>query len=284
MNFWIGCAVWAYKDWVGDLFPSGSKPSDFLSLYSRRFTAVEGNTTFYSIPDRATVARWAAETPDGFEFCPKLPRTITHEGKLAANLPAAIAFLELMRGLGDRLGPVFAQLPPSYGPDRLDDLATFLQGWPHQDAPLAVEVRHLDWFKDPHASQLNARLQKLGVGRVLLDTRPIYDCPDDPQVHSERRKPQVPLDLSVTADFSLIRFISHPEQAFNQPYLDGWVKQVAQWLQQGKRLYFFVHCPVEARSPGHARYVQQLLEEHSVAVPLLPWNGLEQPPSQLTLF
>jgi hypothetical protein len=46
-NFYIGCAVWGYKDWVGDLFPPGSKSSDFLSLYSRRLTTVEGNTSFY---------------------------------------------------------------------------------------------------------------------------------------------------------------------------------------------------------------------------------------------
>jgi len=45
--FYIGCAVWGYKDWVGELFPSGSKNADFLSLYSRRLTTVEGNTTFY---------------------------------------------------------------------------------------------------------------------------------------------------------------------------------------------------------------------------------------------
>jgi hypothetical protein len=46
-HFYIGCAVWAYKDWLGELFPAGSKSSDFLSLYSSRLTTVEGNTTFY---------------------------------------------------------------------------------------------------------------------------------------------------------------------------------------------------------------------------------------------
>jgi uncharacterized protein YecE (DUF72 family) len=46
-HFYIGCAIWGYKDWVGDLFPPGSKSADFLALYSRRLTTVEGNTTFY---------------------------------------------------------------------------------------------------------------------------------------------------------------------------------------------------------------------------------------------
>ncbi|HEY9622180.1 MAG TPA: DUF72 domain-containing protein [Crinalium sp.] len=284
MNFLIGCAIWAYKDWVGDLFPAGSKASEFLSLYSRRFNTVEGNTTFYSIPDRQTVARWASETPDGFKFCPKLPRDITHQGALAPNLPNAIAFLDLMSGLGDRLGPLFAQLPPGYSPARLDDLTTFLQGWPSDRASLALEVRHLDWFREPHASRLNALLHKLGIGHVLLDTRPIYECPDDPQLHSERRKPRVPLELTVTTNFSLIRYISHPDLTFNQPYLEGWVQQVDQWLRQGKQLYFFVHCPVEERSPTNARHFQHLLEQQQVPIPPLPWDDFEQPPAQLSLF
>ena len=47
-HFYLGCAVWGYKDWLGELFPAGSKNADFLALYSRRLTTVEGNTTFYA--------------------------------------------------------------------------------------------------------------------------------------------------------------------------------------------------------------------------------------------
>jgi hypothetical protein len=47
MSFYLGCAVWGYKAWVGDLFPPRSKQADFLRLYSRRLSTVEGNTTFY---------------------------------------------------------------------------------------------------------------------------------------------------------------------------------------------------------------------------------------------
>jgi uncharacterized protein YecE (DUF72 family) len=63
MSFAIGCAIWAYKGWVGDLFPAGSHAADFLKLYGQRFLTVEGNTTFYSIPDPATIQRWVDETP-----------------------------------------------------------------------------------------------------------------------------------------------------------------------------------------------------------------------------
>lgn len=284
MNFRLGCAIWAYREWVGELFPVGSRASDFLHLYSRRFTTVEGNTTFYSIPDRDMVERWATETPSGFQFCLKLPRDITHAGLLTPTIPDTIAFLERMQPLGDRLGPVFAQLPPSYSPAQLDDLTNFLNAFPHNAYSLALEVRHADWFKEPHATELNDRLRALNIARVLLDTRPIYECPDDPQLYSERRKPQLPLQPVLTANFSLIRYISHPDLNMNQTYLQQWVGRVEQWLKQDIEIYFFVHCPVEQHSPTIARHFQHLLEQQQVPVPDLPWDAIEEPPTQLSLF
>ncbi len=283
MNFRLGCAVCSYKGWVGDFYPPGSRSTQFLHLYSQRLTTVEGNTTFYAIPDTETVARWAAQTPPGFEFCLKLPRDITHQELLAPVIPAALGFLERMHGLGDRLGPIFAQLPPRYSPASFDDLATFLQAWP-REAPLALEVRHPDWFREPYASQLTTMLQQLEVGRVLLDSRPIYSGSDDPQIQSERRKPKLPLQLSVTAPFSLIRFISHPDRELNQTFLEEWVVSIDCWLRLGTRLYFFVHCPIEERSPQTARYFHQLLLQRGVPVPPLPWNNSQQSFNQLSLF
>jgi uncharacterized protein YecE (DUF72 family) len=283
-NFFLGCAVWAYKGWIGDLYPPESRSTDLLRLYSRRFTAVEGNTTFYAVPDRDTIARWVAETPSGFAFCLKLPRDLTHRSTLQPSVLGALQFLEQMRGLGDRLGPVFAQLPPHYGPALLNDLTAFLSAWPRSAVPLALEVRHPDWFQEPHAGALTAVLEQLGVGRVLLDTRPIYNAPRDPQLHRERHKPKLPLQLSVTAPFSLIRFVSHPHQEFNQSFLEEWVGYLDHWLRQGMQIYFFVHCPIEARSPGIARFFQKLLERHGTPVPPLPWNTIDAPSDQLSLF
>ncbi|MFM7423787.1 MAG: DUF72 domain-containing protein [Elainella sp.] len=297
MTFWLGCAIWAYKDWVGELFPLGSRASQFLALYSRRFTAVEGNTTFYSVPTAATVQRWATETPSGFKFCPKLPRTLTHQGSLTDAIPDTIAFLERMQGLGDRLGPVFAQLPPSYGPNQLNDLAAFLAAVSAQTT-LAVEVRHPGWFRPESAQLLNDLLTDLGVGRVLLDTRPIYHCPDDPQLASERRKPKLPLQPVTTAPFNLVRYISHPDPQYNRPYLQTWAGQVLDWLQQGQQVYFFVHCPVEQHSPGTARQFYHLLAQQlltlsqPIGLPPLPWDqvdratepDLPEAATQLTLF
>ena len=80
MNFRIGCAVWSYKGWVGDFYPPKSRSSEFLRLYSEVFSTVEGNTTFYAIPNQDTLKRWIAETPPSFKFCLKLPKQLTHQG------------------------------------------------------------------------------------------------------------------------------------------------------------------------------------------------------------
>ncbi len=299
MNFRIGCAVWAYKNWVGDLFPPKSRASNFLNLYSRRFTCVEGNTTFYSIPSVKTVKRWAAETPPGFHFCPKLPKSLTHNGLLMPSLDRSLQFLELMQELNgscgvtqaSRLGVLFAQLPPSYSPRKFDDLADFLQHWAETKAPLALEVRHPDWFKAPDRDRLNTLLESLNIGRVLLDTRPIYECDDDPQLTSERKKPNLPLQIDRTASFSLVRFISHPTLEKNESYLNQWASTIDQWLRAGTQVYFFVHCPIEARSPTNARYFQHLLQHQNAPVPPLPWDVISadqdagaDPPAQLNLF
>ncbi len=284
MNFLIGCAVWAYKGWIGELYPKGSKAAEFLTLYTQRFTTVEGNTTFYSVPDQETVKNWASQMPPGFELCPKLPRQLTHNGLLQPSIPKALEFLAQMQALGKHLGPIFAQLPPSYEPAALEDLTAFLSAWPRSEAPLALEVRHPDWFKEPHASNLNARLQQLGVGRVVLDTRPAYTGSANYSQPLEPRKPKVPMQPVITAPFTLVRFISHPDQEVNQPFMEEWVTWVDQWLRLGQRIYFFVHCPIEKYSPGNARHFQQLLEQQGVPVPPLPWDSIDQPPIQLSLF
>ncbi len=278
-NYYTGCAVGAFRGWVGDLYPPGSKAGDFLQLYGDRMTAVEGNTTFYSMPGAKTIDRWAATMSPGFRFCPKLPRAFSHQGKLAPFVEASHRFLQTLAPLGHRLGPLFIQLPPTYSPEQLADLQNFLARWPQQQ-PIAVEVRHLDWFAEPYATRLNQMLTSLGVGRVLLDTRPIYDCintpADDPQIGSERKKPRVPLQPEVTAPFTIIRYISHPDLAYNQTYFDEWVPRLRQWLTTGTEVYFFAHCPQEAKSPAVARAVYHQLQQAGVPLPELLWDRVER--------
>jgi len=306
--FYLGCAVWAFPGWLGDFYPKGSKPADFLPLYQARFNSVEGNTSFYVVPSAATIARWVSQTTPDFHFCLKLHRDITHRGLLMPHRSAIQTFQNLLIGLGDRLGVTFAQLPPSYAPTAWRDLQQFLQLWtepPDRALPLAIEVRHPAWFLPAQRDRLNQLLSQTNVSRVLLDTRPIYATIDDPQKHSQRRKPQLPLHTDLTHHTVLVRFISHPDPTVNEPFLTEWVDRVAAWLVAGIRVYFFVHCPQEARSPYTARDFYQRLAQRLTQrsdpggamsafdrrLPPLGWQveqggqvAIEPPSEQLTLF
>ena len=286
MNFYLGCAVWSYREWVGDLYPPNSRERDFLSLYSRRLTAVEGNTTFYAIPSIDTIKKWVAQTPKGFKFCPKLHRQITHQGLLTPHLPQALNFLSKMSHLEDRLGTIFIQLPPSYSPAYLQDLREFLTACSRTKISLALEVRHLDWFQPEYRDRLNSLLLKLNIARVLLDTRPIYNCPDDPQKNSQRRKPKVPLQPEILGDVGLVRFISHPQARYNETFFHQWTDSIDRWLSLNKTIYFFVHCPQEVRSPSTVKLFDSLLQKccHRSSIPPLPWNQIAPHPTQLSLF
>ncbi|MFM7601912.1 MAG: DUF72 domain-containing protein, partial [Pseudanabaena sp.] len=235
--FYLGCAVWAFKGWVGDFYPRASRSTEFLPLYSDRLMTVEVNSTFYVIPDRQTIERWAKDTTAEFRFCPKFPKHFTHNGLLMPFIEQTFQFLDLISGFGDRLGSPFIQLPPSYSPANFADLEKFLKALPTQDYQIALEVRHTDWFKPNHSDRLNQLLQSLGIGRVLLDSRPIYDLPFgdeiDPAlsipVQQERRKPNLPLQPVVTSPFSIVRFISHPERDLNIRFWQEWETYIRAW-------------------------------------------------------
>ena len=132
MQLYLGCPIWSFKGWVGNFYPNGTKPAEYLREYARRLTAIEGNTTFYAVPGKDKLGQWLAQTPETFRFCPKVPRDISHAGKLVEHIEEALRFTEVMRQLGTRLGPMFLQLPPRYSPAMFEDLKAFLEAWPRQ--------------------------------------------------------------------------------------------------------------------------------------------------------
>jgi uncharacterized protein YecE (DUF72 family) len=279
MKFYIGCPIWSFKGWVGNFYPEGTKPGDFLHEYARRLTTVEGNTTFYAVPAENTVAGWAAEMPEGFRFCPKLPRAISHAGKLTEHIEETFAFIEIMNGLGTNLGPMFLQLPPRYSPRQFEDLKAFLASWP-KEYRLAVEVRHLEWFDAPQHDALNQLLGQHNMARVVIDTRPIRDLEGDEilrgsvyqsLLEARDRKPDVPVVPARTADFVFIRYIGHPSMQTNQPFLHEWGDFLAKQLKEGLDAFAFCHSPENLTAPWLCRKLYQHVSDQ-VALEPLPWD------------
>jgi uncharacterized protein YecE (DUF72 family) len=283
MELYIGCPIWANKSWVGSFYPEGTKPSEYLPVYAQQLNTVEGNTTFYAVPSRATLQKWVEETPDTFRFCPKIPRTISHSGSLVKGSAEARQFFDTMSQLGSRLGPFFLQLPPAYPPAMLEDLREFLASWP-VEGQLAVEVRHLGWFNSPHQDALQTLLASRRMARVMIDTRPIRGLEGEAVLQgsvyerllqARERKPNLPIVATPTAPFTFLRYIGHPDMEHNRPYLDEWSAQLSDWLKAGLDAYVFCHCPDESLDP---RLCRELHDRISTRAPVAPLPQIKTEP------
>src|SRR5690606_15348283 len=131
--------------------------------------------------------------PVGFRFCAKLPREISQAENLHEVLDLALTFRRLLTPLGARVTPFWLQLPASFGPGRLAELAALIDGF---GAPLAVEVRHRAFFERGEEERaLNRLLLDRGVERICLDSRALFSCRsrDPALLHAQSKKPRVPV-------------------------------------------------------------------------------------------
>ena len=184
MELHVGCAMWTYTPWQGRYLPASLSPRDRLHAYATWCNAVEGNTTFYATPALGTVTSWAGQTAPGFRFILKLPKTITHERRLADVAEPLRAFLAAIEPLGPRAHALWIQLPPSFGPADLGALAGFLRRLPAGHR-YCVEVRHRAFFADPRSEQqLERALGDVGAEWVSFDTTVLFGSP--PVTDAER--------------------------------------------------------------------------------------------------
>jgi uncharacterized protein YecE (DUF72 family) len=140
--------------------------------YARVFPCAEINSSFHRPHAAATYERWAASTPPSFRFAVKIPRTITHEGKLRGARPLLERFLEESSGLGKKRGPLLLQLPPSLAFDRR--VANTFLGLLRSrfEGSVVCEPRHPTWFTAA-AENLLVRHE---VARVAADPPPAPDA------------------------------------------------------------------------------------------------------------
>jgi uncharacterized protein YecE (DUF72 family) len=158
----IGTAGWGLPRLWRDRFPS---EGSYLERYAALFSAVEINSSFYRQHRRAVYERWAAAVPPSFRFAVKLPRAITHDQSLVAADVLLEVFLEEATGLGNRLGPLLVQLPPSLAFDT-GHVDEFLRSLRRLHAgSVACEPRHESWF----GAEADALLRAHGVARVGAD-------------------------------------------------------------------------------------------------------------------
>jgi uncharacterized protein YecE (DUF72 family) len=161
-NVRVGCAGWSLPR---ETWPEFPEAGSHLERYAARLNAAEINSSFYRPHQPATYARWAESVPADFRFSVKLPKTITHEKRLRDCESLLDDFLPQVTSLGEKLGCLLVQLPPSLAFDAAAVRAFFAALRERHAGAIAIEPRHASWFT-PAADAL---LQAAGVGRVLAD-------------------------------------------------------------------------------------------------------------------
>jgi uncharacterized protein YecE (DUF72 family) len=158
----IGTAGWVLPKPLHDRF---SADGSHLTRYAAVFNGTEINSSFHRRHRTATYLRWAASVPGHFRFSVKMPKLITHERRLIAADDALHAFLDDAAALGDRLGCVLIQLPPSFAFVPADVEPFFQALRKRYGANVAVEPRHASWF----AADASELLVRYRVARVAAD-------------------------------------------------------------------------------------------------------------------
>ena len=237
--------MWAHRAWVGPFLRADTRRGDELAEYATWCTAVEANTTFYALPAIDTVRRWADATPTSFRFVFKLPKMVTHEQRLRGVDAEVTSFVRLLEPLGERLGPVSVQLPPSFGPGDLGVLAAFLRRAPAA-VKWAVEVRHPAFFDGGRGhAWLDRLLADTGAEQVIMDTHTLFSQPprDDAERDGWKNKPRVPvLTAPITAN-PVVRFIGRTDPEETAAGWQPWLDVLATWISAGRTPTMFVHTP-----------------------------------------
>ena len=212
---------------------------DYLAHYSSHFRCLEVNNTFYRLPLETTLTRWRDSTPDGFVFAVKASRFITHIKRLEEPGATVSTFLERVRCLGPKLGPVLFQLPARFpfNGDRLDAFCEVLD----KSVRCAFEFRDPDWFR-PETCDI---LKRHGMAFCIWDFAGLQS-PD-----------------AVTADFVYVRLHGPLKEPYRGAYPGSSLEERAEgirlWLGEGRAVFVFFDNTMEGDAVKDAMKLSRML-------------------------
>jgi uncharacterized protein YecE (DUF72 family) len=223
-----GTSGWSYAPWRGPFYPPGLPAGRMLAAYAARLSTVEVNATAYRSPRPEVLAGWRAQVGPGFAFAVKAPQLITHRLRLRGARAPLGRFLAATAELGDTLGPLLFQLPPTL-PKDLPLLRDFLALLPRG-------------------------------GRIVFQLPPAWVAPDAVQALADAGVALCLVDaeegttpLAATGPFGYLR-LRRPE--YGDADLAGWVRRISaeRWAET------FVYFKHEdgARGPRFARRLLDL--------------------------
>lgn len=222
--FWVGTSGFAYGEWRGGFYPEGLPSARMLAHYSTRLPSVEINYTFRHQPTEAVLESWRSQTAGGFRVSLKAHQRITHRKRLRDVQEEVDELVRRARLLGERLGAILFQLPPTLAFEPVL-VGGFLTGLPPV-ARYAVEPRHPSW------TEAATLLADHGVALCLADTdaRPLGEVP-------------------VTAPHAYLRL---RRDDYREDAIAAWAKRISGVLADGRDVYCYLKHEGGGSAPAYA--------------------------------
>ena len=242
MAILVGTSGFDYQDWRGMFYPRFIKSGERLAFYAQHFDTVELNVTFYRMPAAAAFRGWRDAVPDGFVFAVKASRYLTHIKRLVDPRPSVEYLMERAGELGDRLGPILLQLPPTLEID-LDRLDRTLEAF-GKDARVAVEPRHKSWFVPELCEVLRAH--------------------DAAFVLADRRRPITPLWSTGWFYLRMHEGRARPRPCYGRSALRSWAQRLRDLPEGGgRRGYVYFNNDARACAVRNAAEFERVLARSS---------------------
>lgn len=224
----LGMRSWESAKLCGSLYDHGTPIDEYLKSYAAQYDSVEYHDSFLDIPSENKMRALRAEVENvnaNFQFCPVIPRRISHEFALGENLFDLKEFLEAVEQLGPHLGPCILRLPETFSPLQMKHLDKFYKVWP-KDKKLALQFTHTEWLKNPMFLTLVAKDIEGTQVSILIEDRVDW-----------------PMDASslLSSDHIIVRFFGRLNEQ-DESRLAMWVYRLGEYRAYGvKKSYFFLY-------------------------------------------
>ncbi|WP_132053594.1 DUF72 domain-containing protein [Pseudocnuella soli] len=233
----IGCSGFSYKEWKDRFYPKGLPAGKWFEYYCTQFNTLELNVTFYRFPQLGMLQGWDRRSPEGFLFAAKAPRVVTHLKKMKNAHTEVDDFYKVLRlGLGEKLGAVLFQLPPSfvYSEEALENIIQHMR----HDFVNVVEFRHESWWQ----SEVWETLQHNNI------------------VVSGTSYPGLPDAFPQGQPIGYYRLHGVPH-LYHSPYADVYLKKIGNQMAQSKEAFVFFDNTASGAAIDNARFMQQWAQQ-----------------------
>lgn len=252
----VGTSGYSYKDWIGPVYPSGTRAGDMLSRYAAEFSFTELNFTYYRMPDSRQLQQMLTKTPPGFFFAVKANQLLTHQ-RDAATPEVFAAFRDALEPLlaTDKLACVVAQFPYSFhrNPENVDYLYRLREGL--SDLEIQVEFRNAGWL----VPETGSILRELNLG---------YVCVDEPRLQG-----LIPPIATATTPTGYIRFhgrnaakwyrhraaYERYDYLYTEAELREWLPRIVKLKEKTRRIFIAFNNHFGGQAVANARMLQALL-------------------------